>query len=399
MGCCVLGNGRRLQLLELWQLWKPASPPKHGSAFFRTSNPVPLHMEALLPLHPEGLDDRLAPVGMQSGVLHRGIFTHVTPQCVHLGPFDNKHTCSSSIIIWTTSYAKYMVEVTNEKSLQMKVINLGDTTLLQSSSSYPERAALGPTATGRNLKTEFLERLHLGDKSERNPARLLLTVQSSVNSRTLSSSEALPLRCSKAAAVAAEDFTVIPLPAGLLPRHSAQQESESPTPDWLTLLLKPVHHFDEFIDSFALDLRVRNCVAETRALVTLGIMMKRRSVELPELHRSSPSIYVKTSGVLRFLQLLEFLSENWLWLCQQDFNGISCDPALSRQQLKRLQVTMANGKLKEETETKMDGHINLKDLSVRQMGVQFDKQQSVTQTNLPSWKWTKTRLTCPAADR
>nr|XP_048308218.1 PRAME family member 12-like [Myodes glareolus] len=61
VGCCVLENGKRLQLLELWQLWKPASPPKHGSVFFRTSNPVPLHLEALLPLHPEGLDDRLAP--------------------------------------------------------------------------------------------------------------------------------------------------------------------------------------------------------------------------------------------------------------------------------------------------------------------------------------------------
>lgn len=36
---------------------------------------------------------------MQSGVLHRGIFTHVTPQCVHLGPFDNKVNCSSQVAI------------------------------------------------------------------------------------------------------------------------------------------------------------------------------------------------------------------------------------------------------------------------------------------------------------
>lgn len=41
------------------------------------------------------------------------------------------------------------------------------------------------SSSHRNLKTEFLERLHLGDKSEGHPAGLILTVQSLVNSRTL----------------------------------------------------------------------------------------------------------------------------------------------------------------------------------------------------------------------
>ena len=55
------------------------------------------------------------------------------------------------------------------------------------------------------------------------------------------------------------------------------------------------------------NVQVRNCLAETRALVTLSVMMKHRSVELPKLHRSSPSIHVTTqknkSGMFRFVQL------------------------------------------------------------------------------------------------
>lgn len=47
----------------------------------------------------------------------------------------------------------------------------------------------------------------------------------------------------------------------------------------------------------------------------------------------------------------------------------------------------------------MNAYCEQQDLSVRQRRIQFDKQQSVTQTHLPSWKWrTKTQLTCPAPD-
>lgn len=47
----------------------------------------------------------------------------------------------------------------------------------------------------------------------------------------------------------------------------------------------------------------------------------------------------------------------------------------------------------------MSAYCEQQDLSVRQRRVRFDKQQSATQTHLPSWKWrTKIRLTCPAAD-